>query len=50
MNEYSKGSVNQNQIIEATASTIDEPTIQVFADGVELPITWGIKLRINPCG
>ncbi len=31
-----KGSVNGNQTIEATASNIDEPTIQVFANGLEL--------------
>lgn len=30
-----KGSVNQNQVIEATESDIDEPTMQVFVDGVE---------------
>lgn len=31
----SKGSVNQNQTIEATDSNIDEATIQVFVDGNE---------------
>jgi endonuclease/exonuclease/phosphatase family metal-dependent hydrolase len=35
-NTNSKGSVNQNQTIEATASNIDEPTIQVFAFGAEV--------------
>ncbi len=32
----SKGSVNQNQTIETTASNIDDPTIQVFIEGVEI--------------
>lgn len=32
----SKGSSNLDQTIEATASEIDEPTIQVFASGVEI--------------
>jgi len=32
----SKGSVNQNQTIEAVASEIDDPTIQVFVGGSEV--------------
>ena len=34
----SKGSVNKNQTIKATESNIDDPTIQVFADGVEVAL------------
>lgn len=47
----SKGSVNQNQVIEATESNIDEPTIQVFVDGAEVStnalVTFGPTLVGN---